>query len=300
MGPRSAVDVWFRRTSAAVATGMGNFCSHLLAGVEKRVTKSIIPRMDPDRTVISVTPDPGKSEEYRAQVDHSLWDQLMQQYVQPGVVDSIDSNLVDYPGMAEDPRMEEYRSILAISDVSLLEPNEQLCLYINAYNCLCIALVLDWYRKHNNTLPSSINDLSTSGSVWDLPAGVVAGVMYSLNQIEHEILRKRWKDPRVHGCIVCASASCPDLRTEAFVASRLNSQMDDQCTKWLCNPLKGVAPTAPLKLSRIMLWFKEDFDAVAASNSAWVSGFLPTDHHAKLLLDERPLYFSYSWLLNNL
>ena len=65
--------------------------------------------------------------------------------------------------------------------------------------------------------------------MWDLPAGVVSGQQFSLNQIEHDELRKKWDEPAVHACIVCASASCPDLRPEAFVASKLREQV----SRWI-------------------------------------------------------------------
>ena len=49
---------------------------------------------------------------------------------------------------------------------------------------------------------------------------------------------KEWADPRIHGCIVCASLSCPNLRGEAYEAARLSEQMDEQCTSWLSNSTK--------------------------------------------------------------
>lgn len=107
--------------------------------------------------------------------------------------------------------------------------------------------------------------------MWDLPAGKVCGREYSLNQIEHDELRKKWDEPAVHACIVCASASCPDLRPEAFVASKLREQMDDQLRVWMANPTKGLAAdqtAGVVKMSRIFLWFADDFGGSLPFQSA--------------------------------
>ena len=122
---------------------------------------------------------------------------------------------------------------------------------MNAYNALCIGLLVDDMRTRGVGTPTaSINDLGTKKAdpkngvpVWDLPAGTVGGRAVSLNEIEHAMLRAKWAEPAVHACIVCASASCPNLRAEAFAApaANLRAQMDDQLASWLANPTKGAA-----------------------------------------------------------
>ena len=110
--------------------------------------------------------------------------------------------------------------------------------------------------------------------MWDLPAGTVCGRKYSLNEIEHDELRKKWDEPAVHACIVCASASCPDLRPQAFVASKLREQMDDQLRAWMANPTKGFVAdqgTGEIKMSRIFLWFADDFGGSTRTSQARLS-----------------------------
>ena len=54
--------------------------------------------------------------------------------------------------------------------------------------------------------------------VWKIEAGRIGGRSYSLDAIEHEILRPLG-DPRIHGAVVCASTSCPPLRREPYRGS---------------------------------------------------------------------------------
>jgi hypothetical protein len=86
-----------------------------------------------------------------------------------------------------------------------------------------------------------------------------------LSHVEHEQLRKKWNEQSLHSCVVCASASCPNLRKEAFVGNKVAAQMEDQMKQWMKNDSKGLASSGllgesqTLTLSRIFLWFGDDF-----------------------------------------
>ena len=252
--------------------------------------------------VLNVEPDSGQD----AGIDHSLWDQLLKAHVARGTLDSIDLNVVDYHALAADSRLAEYREILAKADTTNLGTNELLALYINAYNCLCVGLIIEWLES-KGTLPTSINDLSNQDgrklAVWDRPAGIVAGKAVTLNDVEHRILRARWREPRVHACIVCASISCPDLRAEAFRSSRINAQMDEQCRLWMGSSKKGLflpgSPQGPLVLSRIFLWFEADFLAQSPSVAAWALQYVDEAHpRARKTPRFNLRFFDYNWNLN--
>jgi len=258
----------------------------------------IIPTQESNRTVHPVAPDVAQ---YSPQVDHSVWDQLLKSHVKRSVLHGIESSTVDYLSLADDERFGGYLETLAAADMNELTPNEQLALGINAYNALCIGKIIGYY-KSSGALPVSINDLDNEVKVWEQPAGVVGGTELSLDHIEHKILRQLWKEPRVHASIVCASASCPDLRAEAFVPNRINAQLDDQCQNWMQNTTKGLAVSKnTLTLSRIFLWFESDFLAVAPGVANWAVHHLPSSHEAKGIVDsgkQTVSYFEYNWLLN--
>lgn len=91
------------------------------------------------------------------------------------------------------------------------------------------------------------------------PWAVVAGEELSLDDIEHGKLR-RMGDPRIHGALVCGSASCPTLRYEPYEGSRLDAQLDDQMRSFLRKGgLIADRRAESVLLSRIFLWFGADF-----------------------------------------
>ena len=147
-----------------------------------------------------------------------------------------------------------------------------------------------------------------------MPAGVVGGRVVSLNDIEHVELRGTFDEPKLHACIVCASASCPNLRAEAFAApaANLRAQMDDQLASWLANPTKGAAlreAQKELLVSRIFLWFAEDFAADRFAAIDALQPRLPTAIGERVAAWRRggPFggkrlglrYFVYDWQVND-
>ena len=240
----------------------------------------------------------------------SAWDALLKKYVNTdyasnSIGDVTGIALVDYDGLGSDEKFKSYLDTLAATDVAKLPQPEQLAFWMNAYNALCISLLVNAMkqRKEAGEPPlQSINDLSQPNApVWDMPAGMVAGQRVSLNHIEHEQLRKVWDEPAVHGCIVCASASCPNLRPEAFVGTMLREQMIDQMRLWMKNDSKGLKLDGNrLILSRIFLWFGDDFGGWDGLRTTWLPQYLQ-DEELKAKLAKNKLkvrFFEYSWKMN--
>lgn len=243
------------------------------------------------------------SSKQPALFDHAKWNTVLKRHVTVGAGISGDVsgiNLVDYAGVTADDDFSQYLVQLEEADVAKLQPAEQLAFWMNAYNALCINLIIQ-HEKNNNVKIGSINELTTENNpVWDQVAGKVAGDEISLNNIEHDQLRKVWDEPLLHACIVCASASCPNLRPEAFVVSKLKEQMEDQMRLWMKNDSKGIKLTDnSLELSRIFLWFGADF-------GEWkgIQKFLPQhieDADLKARVADGNVsvrYFEYGWQIN--
>ncbi len=165
--------------------------------------------------------------------DVDLYARLLAGYTR--VVAGAAGTRVDYRGLtrsADWPRLLE--SLAESRPEKLATPAEKLAFWINAYNILTIDLVVQHYPV------SSIKDVgSFVRPVWDLEAGVVGGKTYTLDQVEHEILRPLG-EPRIHAAIVCASISCPPLRREPYRAAALDAQLDDSLRRWLSNPATRV------------------------------------------------------------
>ncbi len=189
-----------------------------------------------------------------ANFDWSDYSTLLSKYVSNEEKQGIHSNLVDYQKLAQDPLYPTLLEKLAIFDSTALVGNEKLAFYLNAYNLLAIKMVIDHKPK------KSIRDIgSWFNPVWQKPAGVLAGKVISLDTIEHKILRKM-KEPRIHFALVCASLSCPDLRTEAYDSERIEAQLDEQTKAFLANPEKGIKTDGKkVYVSKIFDWFAEDF-----------------------------------------
>lgn len=189
-----------------------------------------------------------------ANFDWTDYSALLSQHVTNNEIAGIRSNLVNYQSLGQDPRYQAITERLAVFDHEALTGNDKIAFYLNAYNLLAIKLVID-YQPHN-----SIRDIGSWFSpVWQKPAGVLNGKMISLDTIEHKILRKL-NEPRIHFALVCASVSCPDLRTEAYNSKDLDKQLDQQTRGFLANKEKGIRIKGEtIYISKIFDWFSEDF-----------------------------------------
>jgi len=213
-------------------------------------------------------------------------------------VDATVGTRVDYEALRREPRWTAVvRALGQVDPAALKTREERLAFWINAYNILAIDIVLRNYPIE------SIKDIGSFISpVWGKDAGAIAGRAYSLGEIEHEILRKM-NEPRIHGAIVCASISCPNLLREPFVAERLGAQLDDSIEAWLKRPEKGLRvdrAAAEVTLSPIFDWFEDDFEA-AGGVMAFVTRYAPPadrawlrEHGARADVE----YFDYDWRLN--
>jgi hypothetical protein len=243
-------------------------------------------------------PDPAPAAVSTRTLDHSAWDRVLRRHVRPATARGVELSGVDYQALLRgDADYKAYLAQLGRTELSGLGRDELMALWINAYNALCIRLVLEHWPLQ------SIRDAGGRlfGRVWDLPAGVVAGRERSLDEIEHRILRPMG-DPRIHAAIVCASVSCPDLRPEAYVAARLGQQLDEQVAGWLANPGKGLRldrKAGTLELSAIFDWFEEDFAAQGVLGFVLRHAPGPDRPYLEQHRDELRLrYLDYDWGLN--
>ena len=136
---------------------------------------------------------------------------------------------------------------------------QQMAFLINAYNAFTVALILTKYPAI-----TSIKDLgSLFSSPWKPKRIALLGSKVSLDDIEHGMLRERGRfdDPRVHFAVNCASIGCPPLREEAFVAERLDTQLDEQTSRFMSDRTRNrfAAASARLEVSKIFDWYGEDF-----------------------------------------
>lgn len=228
-------------------------------------------------------------------LDEDLYAAVLEQHTV--AVDDIASTRVDYGTLrTSEPWEALIQSLRDSNPAHLRSRNERLAFWINAYNILTIDLV----RRHYpiDSIRSIGGPLS---SVWKKPAGEIGGRIYSLHEIEHEILRPMG-EPRIHAAIVCASLSCPPLRREPYRAVTLDAQLDDNVRRWLADPRKGARidrSAQTLYLSPILDWFAGDF---GQSVLPFVSAHVAADEASWIRAQGRALrirYFEYDWSLND-
>jgi len=182
-------------------------------------------------------------------VSHKLFRELLQKFVADGSV--------NYAGFkSQEAKLDQYLDLLQKVDPNTLSRNEQYAFYANAYNAWTIKLILTKYPGIESI--KSLGIFNTGP--WKKKVVRLSGETVSLDHIEHDILRPRFKDPRVHFAINCAAKSCPPLRSEPFLAQKLDQQLDDATRSFINNPDSYRLEGRNLHVSRIFKWFSEDFD----------------------------------------
>jgi hypothetical protein len=234
-----------------------------------------------------------------AQSPDSLYTEVLGQYVSSGKV--------NYRELCKDKRLQEYIAQLSAQDPSRITGrNAKLAFWINAYNAYTLKVICDHYPI------KSINELHSGGpiigrvlnqTIWDKDFVVIGGRKMTLNRIEHEIIRKEFKDPRAHFALVCASKSCPSLRPEAFEGDRLEDQLNDQTRIFFSETNKNSFETENRRahLSKILDWYAKDFGKNDAEVLLFVSKFVPAASASAIR--EAPQkwkieYTHYDWSLN--
>lgn len=225
---------------------------------------------------------------FAASPDWSVYAKALQT-VKAGNKHDTPLNVVDYSALKKSGQLEAaYQVIKNFPVATLASKEEKLAFYINTYNILALKMVLD------NLPVDSIKDIGNVLSpVWKKTAGVIGAKEVSLDAIENEVLRPMG-EPRIHFAIVCASVSCPDLRTEPYTAEKLNAQLDDQTKSFLNNTKKGLNDDGKvIHVSKIFDWFGKDFKAVGG-----IEAFI-RQHHSGLSKSAIETDIDYDWSLNS-
>jgi hypothetical protein len=220
--------------------------------------------------------------------------------------DHVDKGAVDYPAIAKDERLQTYLDQLAATDPATLPSRDaQLALWINAYNAYTLKLVAS---VDGISSIREITGLGTAGDPdsakpWDQPIAIIGGDTYTLNQVEHEIIRPEFGDARIHFALVCAAYSCPILRREAYAADQLDAQLDDQ-GRWFMKHRNELDPRSRTAgLSQLFNWFAEDFGDDQNAILRYAAQFVTHPAIANSLRNEphrwKVHYLDYDWSLND-
>ena len=247
-----------------------------------------------------------------AAIDHSYkaWDDLLKKHVR--YVQNGNASRVDYAGFARDRAqlkavLDDWQKVTRAEFDGWTKPQQQAFL-MNAYNAFTIEKILRRYPDIK-----SIRDYgSVFGNPWKDKFFTLFGQPAYLDFIEHETLRKEgvYDDPRVHVSVVCASIGCPMLRNEAFVADRLDAQMEDGMRRFLSDRTRNRynPETKKLEVSKIFDWYGKDFEkghkgfsSVKQALSRYADLLADKPEDRAMVRDQKAeiAFLDYDWSLND-
>jgi hypothetical protein len=226
--------------------------------------------------------------------DHAAWGALLERHVV--VLEGGKASRVRYAGMAADrAQLERYLDTLSAApraEFDAWSRAEQMAFLINAYNAFTVEKILGRYPE----LRSIWDYGKLFGNPFKDDFFSLLGRRASLDWIEHDMLRKVYRDARVHYALNCASVGCPMLRPEPYLAGRVEAQLEDQARRFLGDASRNRYRDARLEVSKIFDWYKEDFEP-RNEYFARYAELLGAD--AAAVRAARITFLDYDWALND-
>jgi len=232
---------------------------------------------------------------------------------------------VDYATIEGSEAFAQLRSTLypclAGFDPALLgSPDEKKVFWINLYHLLTIDAVL-----HLGIQRSVTEGWLGVVRFFRSAAYIVGGLRYSLEDIEHGILRANrglmfipggqfgkddprtahcldYLDARIHFALNCASRSCPPIAY--YSADRLDAQLDLSAAHFIDSETQMDKSGVALHISRIFRWYQKDFGGKYGVLE-WIHRYLPEKDMRRILIDHfdyktMTVIKPYDWRLNGL
>lgn len=247
--------------------------------------------------------------------NHLLLTKVLSEYVTV-------EGLVNYRALKSDQAgLNRYLQNLASIDPDSFKNwtrQQQLAMWINAYNAFTIKAILDHYPIEHSWLLDPLGQYPDNSirqiQVWDNVPWTVMGNNYTLDHMEHVIMRRELVEPRVHYVLVCASIGCPYLENRAFTATDLEARLDQAGSDYTYDSarVRVDRKNKVVSLPQIYKWFKEDFEpgtkykTLFQNHASGLAGILSwvykyaNDEDRKFLVNEsyRISYLYYDWALN--
>ncbi len=228
--------------------------------------------------------------------DHAAFDVLLHKHVVNG--------MVDYDAFKSAPSFTTYLTALSKRDPASLPRDEQLAFWINAYNAYTIQLIVSHRETRSIRNINKTLGLKLKGP-WAEPLAKVGGKSFTLDDIEHKIIRPTYKEPRIHFALVCAAMGCPPLRSEAYTGARLNTQLEEQGAQFLLSsPVKNRVDVGEKKFFHSMIfgYYKADFGGSLQSAGKFAAHWFAAGSPERTLLESgsfTPVETEYDWSLNS-
>lgn len=228
---------------------------------------------------------------------HGAWTQVLKRYQTP-------DGRVRYKQLKGDfgePNHPLSQYLRTVSEVKKTEFDSwrrelQMSFLINSYNAFTVKLILDNYPVKG--IKSTVGFLK---SPWKKEYfSLLDGTIKTLDPIEHDILRPKYKDARVHAAVNCASVSCPRLFADAFVGDRLEAQLETAFKDFLWDKTRNryEPQNNKIYLSKIFDWFGDDFKEPYGGYLKLIEKLGPPDAKAAIAKGAKVEFLTYDWGLN--
>ena len=217
------------------------------------------------------------------QAQTETYNQLLQKHV-----DKLGA--VDYKNLKTDAhKLTEYINFLKrTTPEKSWSANKIKAFWINAYNAYTLQLILE-----NYPLKSIMKIQKNGKDAWNIPFANVGGKNYTLNYIEHEILRKDFNDPRIHVGVNCASGSCPQLGKFAFTENNIEAELERLMAIFINDATRNIITEKKIQISKIFDWFKGDF-----TKNGTLIDYLNNYSKIKISKKAKIRFLEYDWSLN--
>jgi hypothetical protein len=210
-------------------------------------------------------------------LDSAPWDRVLSRHARGGSF--------DYVGLRADA---EGRADLArfLEGAAAMGEDEPLAAWLDAYNASVVASILDHWP---------VTSVMAIPGFFDRERRRIAGRDRTLNEIENDVIRARFRDARIHVALVCGARSCPPLHPRAFGRTDLDATLERLTRAWLATDRALRIEGGTARASAIFGWYRADFEREAGTVHAWIRR-----HAQDRVLPDGPLgELPYDWSLNS-
>jgi hypothetical protein len=228
--------------------------------------------------------------------DHRTWSSLLRKYVRDG---SVDYESWRSQGVSDLNNYLATLSSICTAAEQAASRAERLAFWINAYNAFTVKLILDHCPVKSIRLIGLLPMAAFRNKFISMPG--LGKEDLSLDEIENDILRKQLGEPRIHFAIVCASKSCPKLRSEAYRAEAVDAQLEQAARDFIQDSSKNRydASKRTFYASSVFKWFREDFERAKGSLAAFIGQYARREPAAALKQGNvRIEFLEFNWSLN--
>lgn len=191
---------------------------------------------------------------------------------------------VDYTAVQSDKLLPQ---LVTHIETEKIPSGKEKAYLINVYNLLVINKISKQYP-----VSSPMDDAGFFTSKTE----VIAGDKIALNDIENNLLRKQFNDPRLHFVLVCGAIGCPPIVNYAYLPELLDDQLTDQTKKALNNSsfVYQSDSESTIYLSEIFNWYSSDF----GKNNSEIIAYINAFREEKFNTDYKTKFYTYNWSLN--